>query len=90
MLQELSISLENQKSKLGKDDRWIWRHDSKGCYTVASAYKVLSSIQCSRDSKRYKLLWNKTVPLKVVAFAWKALQLQERIPTVDNLAERGL
>ncbi|GLU22911.1 hypothetical protein SLE2022_389470 [Rubroshorea leprosula] len=42
MLQELSNSLENQQPKLGKDDCWIWRHDSKGCYTVASAYNVLS------------------------------------------------
>ncbi|GLT75044.1 hypothetical protein SLA2020_467970 [Shorea laevis] len=34
------------------------------------------------------MLWNKSVPLKVVAFAWKALQ--DRIPIVDNLAKKGL
>ncbi|GLT46734.1 hypothetical protein SLA2020_204700 [Shorea laevis] len=88
MLQVLQYSLANHTPKLGKDDHWIWRHDLKGCYTVASAYKLLSSFQCSKDSKRFRLLWNTTVPLKVAAFAWKALQ--GRIPTVDNLTKRGL
>ncbi|GLT28941.1 hypothetical protein SLA2020_038410 [Shorea laevis] len=51
MLQVLRYSLVNHTPKLGKDVRWIWRHDSKGCSTVASAYKLLSSFQCSKDSK---------------------------------------
>ncbi|GKV36813.1 hypothetical protein SLEP1_g44904 [Rubroshorea leprosula] len=54
---------------------------------------VEHTMSCPQSNARgiprgIKLLWNKTVPLKVAAFAWKVLQ--ERIPTVDNLAKRGL
>ncbi|GLT42259.1 hypothetical protein SLA2020_162710 [Shorea laevis] len=62
--------------------------DFKGKYTVKSTSRMLQFRLNPGHSINYKMIWNKMVPLKVSGFAWKATQ--NRIPTKDNLAKRGL
>ncbi|GLT67323.1 hypothetical protein SLA2020_396400 [Shorea laevis] len=88
ILQELNGILESKKLIQGQKDQWKWRHDTKGNYSTISAYRALSSSTRELDSKKYKMLWNNNVPLKVSALAWKILQ--NRIPTGDNLIKRGI
>ncbi|GLT87533.1 hypothetical protein SLE2022_056120 [Rubroshorea leprosula] len=88
LLQELCSMLEGIKLTQGEDDNWIWKHNSKGRYTVKSAYNIINQNQESRQDAQYKLIWDNKLPLKISAFAWKALQ--NRILTKDNLLKRGL
>ncbi|GKV05161.1 hypothetical protein SLEP1_g17203 [Rubroshorea leprosula] len=88
LLQELCSMLEGIKLTQGKEDNWMWKHNSKGSYTVRSAYNIINQNQESRQDAQYKLIWDNKLPLKISAFAWKALQ--NRISTKDNLLKRGL
>ncbi|KAL8510786.1 hypothetical protein ACS0TY_017561 [Phlomoides rotata] len=69
-------------------DAWSWNRNSKGYYTVKSAYVTISETQPEDNSTGSKLgvVWNKAVPTKIAAFSWKALQ--DRIPTILNLRKR--
>ncbi|GLT57714.1 hypothetical protein SLA2020_385840 [Shorea laevis] len=80
--------LQRRQLRQGGVDYWMWNMDSNGKYTVKSAYRMLQSRPIPSRSINYKMIWNKMVPLKVSGFAWKATQ--NRIPTKDNLAKRGL
>ncbi|GKV33735.1 hypothetical protein SLEP1_g42199 [Rubroshorea leprosula] len=88
LLQELMDLLQRRQPRQGGADYWMWNMDSKGKYTMKSAYRMLQSRLFPGRSINYKMIWNKMVPLKVSGFAWKATQ--NRIPTKDNLAKRGL
>ncbi|GLT39737.1 hypothetical protein SLA2020_139130 [Shorea laevis] len=82
LLQEMVAEIQNASLKQGTQDVWAWKHNKHGQYTVKSAYHLLNSRQQIHQDKRYKLLWNKDVPLKVAALAWKVIQ--NRLPTKDN------
>ncbi|GKV31180.1 hypothetical protein SLEP1_g39899 [Rubroshorea leprosula] len=88
VLQELIELLKKKKLKQRKQDQWRWRHNSMGSYATKSAYNELSNDTRQLDLVQYSRIWNKDVPLKVSAFAWKALQ--NRIPTRDNLQKEVL
>lgn len=85
---DLLAKLEGVTLRQGVQDKWIWKHDKKGCYTVKSAYNLLRSQQDTHFNSRYKFLWNGKVPLKVAAMAWKALQ--DRLSSQINLLRRNL
>lgn len=87
-MQDLVAEIEGTKLKQGKQDSWRWKHDSKGVYIVRSVYKAFSLERIPRKNLNFKLIWAKNVPLKISAFAWKALQ--NRIPTKVNLMKWGL
>ncbi|GLT48071.1 hypothetical protein SLA2020_217120 [Shorea laevis] len=82
------IEIEQVKIKHDMQDSWFWKHDKRGVYTVKSAYRYLNASFQHQMAFDFKLMWNKQVPLKVSAFAWKATQ--DRLPTKANLARRGL
>ncbi|GKV19324.1 hypothetical protein SLEP1_g29604 [Rubroshorea leprosula] len=88
LLQELTDTLQGNQLIQGQEDYWIWQQDYKGKYTVKSAYNLLQTNSNPGRIDNYKLIWNKNVPLKVSAFAWKATQ--NKIPTKDNLWKRGI
>ncbi|GLT52165.1 hypothetical protein SLA2020_255190 [Shorea laevis] len=88
LLQELINELQGISLKKGQQDTWMWKHSREGKYSVQTAYKYLSQQHTAGSGQKYDLVWNKNVPLKVTAFAWKLLQ--NRIPTKDNLMKRGM
>ncbi|GLT29902.1 hypothetical protein SLA2020_047350 [Shorea laevis] len=88
LLQEMVVEIEQVKIKHDMQDSWFWKHDKRGVYTIKSAYRYLNASFQHRMAFDFKLMWNKQVPLKVSAFAWKATQ--DCLPTKANLARRGL
>ncbi|GLT98028.1 hypothetical protein SLE2022_155580 [Rubroshorea leprosula] len=74
--------------KQGESDYWAWKWDSSGHYTVRSAYHHLVPLQQTQLKGIFNLVWNRSVPLKVAALAWRALH--DRLPTKCNLARRDI
>jgi hypothetical protein len=70
--------------RIGNRDCVKWTGDTSNCYSVKSAYKILTE-----DSNLvFKKVWNKLVPLKVTVFGWQVFQ--NRIPSKKNLSKRGI
>jgi len=70
-------------------DHWSWKGEHQGRYTLRSPYKILMNLQMTEEEGiDWCNLWNCYVPAKVTTFVWKLLQ--NRIPTKDNLAQRGV
>ncbi|GLT25088.1 hypothetical protein SLA2020_002410 [Shorea laevis] len=88
ILQELREEVQKRKLVQGQEDRWIWKQDPGGKYSVSSAYNLLNTTPIPDLPGDYNLIWNRRVPLKVAAFAWKVMQ--NRIPTKENLQKRGV
>ncbi|PWA46663.1 reverse transcriptase domain, Reverse transcriptase zinc-binding domain protein [Artemisia annua] len=65
---------------------WKWLGDDQGCFTVASAKRLISS---SRNyGEFFKMKWNGWIPLKCNVMAWRAEQ--DRLPTRMELTKRGM
>ncbi|XP_073119607.1 uncharacterized protein [Henckelia pumila] len=78
-------------SKNHIEDRWNWGLDSKGCYTVKSGYKLLSSFQrTDPDSNEinWLLVWRLKIPPKVRNFIWRTLS--RCLPTKTALRGRRI
>ncbi|GKV36541.1 hypothetical protein SLEP1_g44662 [Rubroshorea leprosula] len=88
LVQDLNKLLQGSKLEQGQQDSWRWKYESKGTYSTKSAYTLLKSSNREADTRRFSMLWNNKVPLKVSAFVWKGMQ--NRIPTGDNLVKRGI
>ncbi|GAU41139.1 hypothetical protein TSUD_288280 [Trifolium subterraneum] len=69
-------------------DVWHWRPDPIRGYSVREAYQILTSHQSMPLADVEDLIWHKQVPLKVFILAWRLLR--NRLPTKDNLANRGI
>lgn len=48
-------------------DKWLWKKDNSGSYTVLSAYKWIQSSDLSAVEEFQKKLWSCGAPLKVKA-----------------------
>ncbi|GLT51274.1 hypothetical protein SLA2020_246950 [Shorea laevis] len=88
LVQELKNDLNMVIFNHDGEDKWTWRWESNGKYTVKSAYQHLGQPHQVGGSEIFKVIWNKLVPLKVSALAWRAIQ--DRIPTKVNLRKRGV
>ncbi|KAG8638031.1 hypothetical protein MANES_15G185801v8 [Manihot esculenta] len=55
-------------------DTWCWKFESKGHYSVKSAYRfVVDGFQHRKGSEIWKRFWKAKVPPKVLNFCWRAL-----------------
>ncbi|KAH9697393.1 reverse transcriptase domain-containing protein [Citrus sinensis] len=54
------------------EDVWYWLADSRGCYSVRSCYKILTSISPDSFAGVWRKLWKLKVPNKVKNFIWRA------------------
>ncbi|XP_021629642.1 uncharacterized protein LOC110627603 [Manihot esculenta] len=55
-------------------DTWCWKFESKGHYSVKSAYRFLvDGFQHREGSEIWKRFWKAKVPPKVLNFCWRAL-----------------
>ncbi|GAU40143.1 hypothetical protein TSUD_163120 [Trifolium subterraneum] len=76
------------------EDRWSWRLEEDGSFSVSSMYWYLGSVFSQASSFNaqelwvFGKIWKSPVPSKVIAFTWKLLR--NRIPTRCNLASRGI
>lgn len=73
----------------------IWHYSPNGCYDVKSGYILgfnhknnESSSNSSSINFYWNSLWNLNIHNKIKIFIWRALN--NRLPTKDNLAKRGL
>lgn len=77
-----------------KEDRWWWRLEENGVYTVNSMYKKLEEdvlVEDNLDGLERRVfcnIWKSMAPLKVVAFSWKLMY--DRIQTQINLCVRNV
>ncbi|GAU38652.1 hypothetical protein TSUD_276920 [Trifolium subterraneum] len=73
-----------------EEDRWWWRPDPDGEFSVNSSYKFLiGEFRLDVDAARiFGQLWESPAPSKVIAFSWQLLY--DRIPTRRNLEVRGI
>jgi hypothetical protein len=69
-------------------DRWVWRCDPDGGYSVRGVYKILSALDAQDMADTSALIWHKQVPLKVSVMVWRLLR--NRLPTKDNLVRRHI
>ncbi|KAL8517334.1 hypothetical protein ACS0TY_015538 [Phlomoides rotata] len=71
------------------EDRWIWKLEKEGNYSVKTTYNAILKRTMTMNSEQEKIsvIWNKIVPLKIVAFSWKLVQ--DKVPTMTNLLRRG-
>ena len=83
-LQELGKSIIKQ----GIKDSWRWKHDPENGFTVKEAYKAQLNLAECQSLEKYAKIWNAYAPSKVLALGWRVLR--RRLPTLDNLAKRGV
>jgi len=78
----------------GGADRWRWKLEEDGGFTVRSMYLKLLTVLFPTEPKGveelkvFSQIWKSPVPSKVVAFSWKVLL--NRIPTRINLSRRNV
>jgi hypothetical protein len=85
---ECRMLLFNVSLQVTMSDRWRWRLDNTGSYTVRSVYDMLTADGSNTVSEAAELIWNRHVPLKVSILAWRLLR--NRLPTKANFLARGM
>ena len=65
-----------------------WSGDSKGLFSVKSAYGLLTNQVSEPSNVVFSLLWRTKAVPKVLTTAWRILL--DRIPTYQNLVVRGI
>jgi len=82
------LSLLNRE----KEDKLIWKFNSKGSYTVKLAYKY--AMETLVDKEEYRIpgewtsMWKMKIPQKIKVFLWRALQ--GVLPTRMRLQDKGV
>jgi hypothetical protein len=75
-------------------DKWVWKEDAGGVFTVKSCYNLLSIsaasalVLSSEQQFVFRGIWKSAAPLKAIAFSWQALT--GKIATRSNLLRRGV
>lgn len=71
-------------------DRWYWRKEKLGTYSVKSAYSLIQDSKTQHstigNSGLWRRLWNLQIPPKIKSFLWRACS--ECFPTKDLLRAR--
>jgi len=70
------------------EDSIVWSGDNKGVFSVKSAYLTLCNSFNGAPHNVFSMLWQAKAVSKDVFTAWRALL--GRLPTYDNLINRGL
>lgn len=75
------------------EDRWVWRMEDEGKFTVKSMYAklegrwIVENNWSVEELRVFLQLWKSPAPSKVVALSWKVLL--DRIPSRLNLRRRN-
>jgi len=72
-----------------RHDKWVWRGDPSGSYSVGSAYNWLVKEMVDENQHRvFNDLWELQIPTKAAFFAWRLIR--DRLPTKTNLRRRNV
>ncbi|MCI14133.1 hypothetical protein A2U01_0035260, partial [Trifolium medium] len=77
-----------------EEDKWCWKVNPEGCFTVKTAYEALlreivpGTLLCPWELKIFRSIWDSPAPSKVIAFSWQLLY--DRVPTKENILLRGI
>ncbi|XP_059310048.1 uncharacterized protein LOC132061211 [Lycium ferocissimum] len=71
----------------GERNTLEWKADSKGNFTVKSAYRDLCSTTNQEAGWPWRMIWKTKIPYKVNCFSW--LLAKEVVLTHENLNKRG-
>jgi hypothetical protein len=77
-----------------QEDRWSWKHDVNGDFSMKSTYSLVFNLMAERGSflheqaMAFKAIWKCSAPSKVQGFSW--LLLHDRIPSKVNLFRRNI
>jgi len=85
---ELMGSITPMISNTEEKDKWIWKEEPDGNYTVRSAYNILRSNGQRSNSNVFKELWEVSALPTALFFTWRAIL--NRLPIRINLAKRGV
>ncbi|XP_021985127.1 uncharacterized protein LOC110881059 [Helianthus annuus] len=69
------------------EDRWAWKSDSYGTFSVTTIRNHLNRIDANYDADEWKF-WNRWAPPKVNYFIWRTVL--EKISVKRELARRGI
>ena len=57
-----------------REDKWIWKEDASGVYTVGNANKILMTDHTDENQDgAFTVLWKVKVPSKASFFAWRLI-----------------
>jgi hypothetical protein len=93
LMQQL-LDLLSQVTVSEANDRWVWSLAIQDGFSVKSLYVFLERTLLNHDLRSpmelfaFKHIWKSGVPSKVSAMAWQLLL--DRVPTRDNLHQRGV
>ncbi|KAF3612577.1 hypothetical protein FXO38_36788 [Capsicum annuum] len=68
------------------EDTLRWNCQSKGYFTVSSAYRDMNQLENQIRFLPWKLIWKVKIPHKVIVFSW--LVVKEAVLTQQNLMKR--
>ncbi|MCH99327.1 ribonuclease H protein, partial [Trifolium medium] len=77
-----------------EEDKWEWKLDKNGVFSVKSTYELVSKLLITTRSttqeqvSAFKAIWKCPAPSKVLGFSW--MLLHDRIPTRVNLFRRRI
>jgi hypothetical protein len=77
-----------------QEDRWSWKHDVNGDFSMKSTYSLVFNLMAERESfsqdqaTAFKAIWKCPAPSKVQGFSW--MLLHDRIPSKVNLFRRNI
>ncbi|GAU47078.1 hypothetical protein TSUD_192040 [Trifolium subterraneum] len=69
MVAECRGLLSNIVLQTTEADKWVWRHDPDGGYTVRGAYNLLTRTDMVVEDDPTDLIWHKQVPTNVSILA---------------------
>ncbi|KAF7816694.1 reverse transcriptase [Senna tora] len=69
-------------------DKSVWKFDSKGVFTLNSAYKAIESSKCSPSSPNLTWIWKLKCHRRQKFFIW--LCVKDALPHKSNLFHRGI
>ncbi|XP_060170934.1 uncharacterized protein LOC132601901 [Lycium barbarum] len=75
----------NPPNENGQADKAFWKLDSRGKFTVGSAFQLLR--QRKDPSNLYKQMWIKGLPIKISFFIWRFWKF--KLPLDDKLKKWG-
>ncbi|KAF7826721.1 ribonuclease H [Senna tora] len=80
-------------------DRWVWKHDNKGVYTIKTGYRnamldewslfnVGLDVDCESVKNFWKRLWKLPINSRYKVFLWRVCW--GILPTIESLEHRGM